>query len=381
MAARPNPRPGVRRRPESASRLTYFLGEGVFVAPVTSRPGQGRRIASLSEYLRLLLARRPSPGAPVGGVLGEAWTHARHLQVLRFCLDELAPHLRSFGGASGGRHDGMLPLPPRTFERLDGWAQELLRSVDGSLPPPGSLEGIDALLTVPSVLSGGMLIPLSPVAAASPADLPIALGDRLYIPCGKEARPFEEVLREVRREQERWVQRSIRARRALTRTAWQFLEEVKSILERCAPRDCGRYQLFYRDREHQLQHSRGHWILVRGPLTRRVDGQALFAGLRLAGRTRRDWLGVAPHPGVQQGQFWAPDGNPLQGGVCMGDPGQYSRLLSPQFTDAGAVVEWLDAGVILLTGRSALHRRLREPREERLPRQSIVLPRGSRRRC
>ena len=171
-----------------------------------------------------------------------------------------------------------------------------------------------------------------------------------------------------------------KSRRALTRTASQLLAEVKSILERCAPRDCGCYQLLYADREHQLQHSRGHWILIRGPLTRRKDRRTLFAGLRLTGRTRRDWLGVAPRPAVQPGEFWAPDGSPLQGGVCMGNPGQYSRLLSHQCTDAEAVVVWLDAGVILLTGRSELHRRLRAPREEHLPGRRVVLPRGAIRR-
>jgi len=346
------------------------------VAPVTSRPGQGRRVGSLHEYLQALLARRPSPGAPVGGVLGEAWTYAQHLQVLRFCLNELTPHLRSCGGESGGRRESTLPLPSRTFERLDRWAMELLRGLDGRLPPPGSLEALDALLKVPFVVSGGMVIPISPVAGTREPGLASALGGVHHLLRPEEARPFEEVLREVRLEQERCLQRSMRAQHALSRMASQLLAEVRFALERCAPHDCGRYQVLYRDREHQLQHSRGHWVLVRGPLTRRMDGQTLFAGLRLAGRTRRDWLGVAPRPGVQQGEFWAPDGSPLQGGVCMGNPGQYSRLLSHQFTDAEAVVEWLDAGVILLTGRSALHRHLRTPRAERLPRQRVVLPRG-----
>jgi hypothetical protein len=43
----------------------------------------------------------------------------------------------------------------------------------------------------------------------------------------------------------------------------------------------------------------------------------------------------------------------------MGGGGQYRRLLSPRFSEAEAVVQWLDAGVILATGRSDFHRQWR----------------------
>jgi hypothetical protein len=43
----------------------------------------------------------------------------------------------------------------------------------------------------------------------------------------------------------------------------------------------------------------------------------------------------------------------------MGGSAQYARLCSNEFSDAEAVVEWLDAGVILATGRSDYHRTLR----------------------
>jgi hypothetical protein len=59
----------------------------------------------------------------------------------------------------------------------------------------------------------------------------------------------------------------------------------------------------------------------------------------------------------------------------MGSRKQYWRLLSDQFTDAEAVVEWLDASVILLTGRSELHRHLRASREERPHGRGVVIPR------
>jgi hypothetical protein len=294
--------------------------------------------------------------------------------VLRFCLNELTPHLRSLGGASGGRREGSLPLPPRTFERLEGWGSALLGGLDVRLPPPGSLEALGSLLKVPSMVLAGTLIPLSPIAAARRRGRPVVIGGTPYVRRDEEGRPFNEVLRELRHEQELCVQRSIRARRALTRMATQLLAEVRSVLERCAPRECSSYQLFHDDGEHQLQHSRGHWILVRGPVRRRMDGRTLFVGFHLAGRTRREWLTLSPRPGAHQGDFWMPGGGPpLRGGLCMGHPRQYTRLLTDHFTDAEAVVEWLDAGVILLTGRSELHRKLRAARENRLAARELAI--------
>jgi hypothetical protein len=45
--------------------------------------------------------------------------------------------------------------------------------------------------------------------------------------------------------------------------------------------------------------------------------------------------------------------------MCMGRPDQYRLLQSRRLTEAEAVIEWLDAGVVLATGRPELHRRWR----------------------
>ena len=71
--------------------------------------------------------------------------------------------------------------------------------------------------------------------------------------------------------------------------------------------------------------------------------------------------------------FWGPRGGPLRGGICMGSSQQYSGLSSKQFSDAEAVVEWLDAGVILVTGRSDFHRMLRAGEETELPGDRIAM--------
>ena len=91
------------------------------------------------------------------------------------------------------------------------------------------------------------------------------------------------------------------------------------------------------------------------------------------GRTRRDWIAAPPRTSTAAGGFWGARGAPLRGGICMGGSQQYSRLLSKPFSHAEAVVEWLDAGVILATGRSDYHRGLRAEKAIDLPGRRLAL--------
>jgi hypothetical protein len=190
------------------------------------------------------------------------------------------------------------------------------------------------------------------------------VGRERYVLRSEEAQPFPELLRDLRRAEQSRVEQHLRRRPALTEMASEFLRGVKSILEECGPQAHGSYQLFHSDADHQLQHSRGQWQLVRGPVANRMRALKLFVGLHLVGRRRQDWLSVAPRLGARQEDFWTPRGGPLRRGICVGDHGQYRRLLSRQFSDAEALLEWVDAGVILGTGRSEWHRRLWAGREE-----------------
>jgi hypothetical protein len=76
-----------------------------------------------------------------------------------------------------------------------------------------------------------------------------------------------------------------------------------------------------------------------------------------------------PRPSTTRDGLWTPQGEPAQGRFCMGSFEQYRRLLSSDyFSDAEATVQWLDAGVILATGRSAFHRQWLELAAARLTR-------------
>lgn len=351
----------MRARPGGGSGATFLLPEGIFVAPALNRGAAARPSASLPVPGPLGMLRMPPQPAEarLPGVLGEACRYAKQLPVLRFCVNELLPLLRSSG--NGVLHCGgaELPLSPIAFQSLERRGLELVPRLHELLHRLGTPAALARRLAAPCAIAGGRVIPLSPVTGAEPPHTLIEVRGRRYVLRGEEARPYASLLADLRREQERRTEEIVQQRSLLGRMASEFLADVKSILDRCRPKDRGGHQLFFHDLDHQLQHSRGHWLLMRGPVATRLREGSAFVGLHLIGRSRREWLAVPPRPSPAQHGFWAPDGSPLLAGICVGDWGQYQRLCSDWFTDAGAVIEWLDAGVILVTSRSAIHQRLR----------------------
>jgi len=333
------------------------------MGPVPGRGAESRLLASLPRYLETLLVPTRASDAGFGGVIGEARSYAQNLHTLQLCVNELIPLLRSSGGGSGRCDGGSSPLPAAAFGRLESQAMALMRHLGRPLPPLGTPEALAGLAGAPCAIVDRMVIPLSPVAAARPPGFVVTVGGQCYVLRSEEARPVPELLRDLRRARERRAQQAVRMRPGLTRMASAFLRAVKPILGKCGPRNRGSYQLLYQDADHQLQHSRGHWVLVRGPVANRIRVGSVFVGLRLAGRKRQDWLGVQPGAGLKPGDFWTPSGDPLFRGICAGAPSQFRRLFSSAFSDAEAVVEWLDAGVILVTSRSDCHRLLRAGKE------------------
>jgi hypothetical protein len=224
-----------------------------------------------------------------------------------------------------------------------------------------------SLFAAPSAIIGRKLVPLRPVSGDTPRNTIGCVSGTSYVPRTEGARSVQEVLEKLKQEHKRLAHQRLRDQPELNRRATDFLSELKRILDRRRLAECGPYQIFHRDSEHQLQHCRGHWVLVRGPVASRVEKGDVFVGLPLIGNKRREWIASYPSSSYSPKDFWGPRGGPTRGGMCMGDPTQYTRLLSEDFTDAEAVVEWLDAGVILATGRSRFHRHLREVEQEDHP--------------
>jgi hypothetical protein len=333
----------------------------MFVTPALSRYAECRRIGPLSEYVRAVAARPQSAGALQGGVLVEARRYAQQLGVLCFCVNDLMPLLRFLGQEESRRGEDLARISALAYQELERRALELLCHLDQPLPPLESPDVVAAWVGAPCAIVSGTVIPLERVASGTPSGAFVMIrGDR-YALRTEEKRPLRDLLVNVRREELRRAERILADQPELTRAAAEFLGDAKSLLDRCRPQDCGRYQLFHHDRYHQLQHSRGHWMLIRGPVATRTGKKSLFVGLPITGPTRANQLAVVPRPSATREGLWTPRGEPAQGRFCMGSFEQYRRLLSDAyFSEAEAVVQWLDAGVILATGRSAFHHQWRE---------------------
>jgi hypothetical protein len=319
-----------------------------------------------------VLTRPNQTGARPGGVFGEARRYGQQINTLRFCINELMPLLRESRRSPERIAQCTEPIFDATFLRLDEQAKGLLGQL--KLPPPEleTSEELASLFGAPCAIVGNKLVPLKPVSGSTPKNSIACVAGTSYIPRTDGARPVQEVLEKLKHEHKRRVHQRLRDHPELNRMATDFLSELKRILDRRRLEDCGPYQVFHRDSDHQLQHCRGSWVLVRGPVANRVENGDLFVGLPLIGSKRREWIATYPNSSHSPRDFWGPRGGPTAGGMCMGDPVQYARLLAKDYTDAEAVVEWLDAGVIIATGRSRFHRRLRDLKQEDHPGRGIA---------
>jgi len=331
-------------------------------------------MGSLARHLDALAGRPQPSDALLGGVLGEALGVAKQIGELFFCMGELLPLLRALDAAPASSAPALF-LAAESLD-LEARAAQLRGAMDVLLPPLDSADEFATRLGLPCAIINRDVVPLERVAEAMPAGDCATIGDVSYRLRPEESRPLAEIVRAGRREVGRRARRVLVADPRLTKMATEFLDDARAIVDRSEPKKRARYQLLYRDCDHQLQHSRGHWILVRGPVAKRDGDGSLYVGLTIRGRTREERLRAGPHPSPTLAGLWTPRGVPARGGLCMGGGGQYRRLLSKKFTEAEAVVQWLDAGVILATGRSDFHRHWRKHAARRTPAPAIELENG-----
>jgi hypothetical protein len=129
------------------------------------------------------------------------------------------------------------------------------------------------------------------------------------------------------------------------------------------------HRVVWRDAYHEVQYGGGHWVLARGPLAHRMGGGLGFVGVEVHEAAGRGRLATHPRWTPRAEGLWTERGRPARGGLCMGDPRQYRRLASREFSPAEALVHWVDAGVIVATGRSQFHEVWRE---DRLGKRSLL---------
>lgn len=336
------------------SRPAYVIGHDVLMRMPSSRTlRRFTRIASLRAEAKQL-AKRVSwpPGEPLPLPIRVS-DHLRHLGEFRFCVTQLIPYLRHL--TEPQREPSAPPAVLALLERRDQLARRLSPMLAEYRPPaPISPEMLADLLHAPSEIAGGRLVPLKPLhPGATSAEL-VRLNGRSYERRRADSRSMSDVIRSIE-----CVVRSQSPpdlAPGLRDAANEFLQILGKVLETSGPVRSGRYLEVYRDRRHQLHEGRGRFLLVHGPIRRYDRHDTLFVGLPIVGTFRRQLLHPAPAVCTRPEDFWSADGTLTCGGMCLGNPLQYRRLYTSAFTDAEAVVQWLDAGVSLASRRPVLHR-------------------------
>ncbi len=337
--------PGPRQR-------IYLLHEGVFAAAGPGHLAEASRVGSLPSYVHAMIGREALGMALHPDVLGNAGALLRRMDEFCFCLSELVPQLRALCGAEPIREPGGL-------EEMVKRAHELESAIAGLLMPEPYAEPLAESLRVPCTLTARAVVPLEPVSRRRKSDFVVEVDGQLYRYRLDGTETIDDFLKNAERVLLSLLRDAVGAHPELGQRLKEFRGLARSVARRYAPRRRAHYSVFHEDDEHQLQYSRGAWMLVRGPLPMRIGEGTAFVALPIRGRTRRERLSRAPAAGRSAEDFWRSPGLPARAGICMGTSAQYQWLLSKQFTDAEAVVHWLDASAILATGRSEFHRRWR----------------------
>jgi hypothetical protein len=342
----------------------YIAGGSLHVTIPCLGQLQARPLGPISHHVRSfaeLVAKSLAVSAEAS-VETLAMRLASNVAELRFCLTDLIECLApqgvravppmSCGGEIGAafnkvaRNAAVLQSGNcrRTIER--SIADELMKRIR---PPCG--------------ISDGKVFPLIEETAPKGLERLVHMDGKYFAADLAQARSLEGVCREI------WESAARTERfgaeedgvRAIART---LVADVEALLNLYGAAKRGACQIVYKDRIHELQHNgRGEFMLIRGPVEHRVRREAVFVGLPIRGKTRRQMLSVAPIVAREANAFWAPQGTRAMRPMCMGQSRQYRHLMTQQFSDAEAVVQWLDAGVIVATGRPGYHAVLRQRTE------------------
>jgi hypothetical protein len=348
----------------TADRRLLLVDDDIF----EQHPGRPpRRIGQLFEHLSELAASAPRPAAANAGVLARARRCAEQMEEYRFVSQELLPLLQSVAG----NPNSALANPERTarhFRVFEKCAASLLNVVGkhtSAFDAPGltfkERARLIRLLGLPCALVGMAVIPLQLVPRASPWDLHVAIGSRLFRYAIERSRSRKDFLQAVGQAEE-WISHRTLARAPiLQKRTTELLASAQTLLSACGLTGQGLRIPVRGAANFELQCQLGSWILAYGPEYPRVrQGLPIFVGVAIRGRTRKERLAVAPIISHTAAGFFSPDGEPLQGGICMGALDQYAHLCAPGLTDAESLLFWLDAALVVATGRSAFHQQWRD---------------------
>jgi hypothetical protein len=319
-------------------------------------------------------------------VVGEARRCAEQVANLRFVLQELFPLLRSLG-ASRNSAVSVSAEVARQLQEFEKRAASFLDDVGrrtSALTTSGlshkERASLARMLGLPCALVGMAVIPLQPVPHPTSWDIHVKIESQLFRYCIERTRPLQSFLQALSRAEDWGSRRALAREPSLLQFATELLASARTILSSCGLTGRGLQIPFRGAARFQLQHQTGSWILTVGPTRPRLrEGPPVYVGVAIRGRTREERLSSAPMVSRTATGFFTPNGEPQRGGICMGAMEQYRHLHSPRFTDAEALLYWLDAALVLATGRSVFHQQWRA-QSGRVPGRPIPL-RSRRRRA
>jgi hypothetical protein len=348
----------------TADRRLLLVDNDIF----EQHPGHPpRRIGRLFENLRELAASAPRPAAANAGGLERARRCAEQVEEYRFVLQEILPLLQSIAANRNSALDGA-EQTARHFRVFEERAASLLNVAGkrtSALAAPGltvkERATLIRLLGLPCALVGMAVIPLQLVPRPTPWDLHVTIGSRLFRYAIERSRSRKDFLQAVGQAEE-WISHRALARNPiLQKCTNELLASTQTLLSSCGFTGEGLRIPVRGVASSELQCQPGSWMLAYGPEHPRTrQGPPIFVGVAIRGRTRKERLSVAPIVSRTATGFITKDGESLQGGICMGDVNQFAHLCSQKFTDAEALLFWLDAALIVATGRSVFHQQWRK---------------------
>jgi len=359
----------------------YVVGDTVFVSPTPHADLGHHVLGSFSNFVKSYAdqaARIPNL-CHESPHLVKAHGIASQLYAIRFCLTELLDALQS-----GQSHSPKSLTASPGIDRLLAKLTRSVKSFQQQSPRTTFISSIACefrdQFQPPCAVLDGQVVPLTEVSSSAHRGERVRVGEQYFRLRHKRAKTLQSAIGAIRERVTTDNQANSSCLSDVTASADRVTTDATQLFSSCPSTDQGPYRVMFEDDFHQLQHNHlGDFMLVRGPVQHRLVEEELCVGLSIYGKSRQQILAISPTVAPGRGEFWTPEGRPFLNPVCMGSPKQYHHLRSQQFTDAEAVVQWLDAGVIVATSRPEYHQMCtgESPDLHRARRQ--ILLRGGRR--
>lgn len=337
----------------------YVIGDDVFLAHPRSPRRPLHRVGTLSAWLKAVGKQIPRNDA-----VARAWQHIERMEELRFCVCQLAPYLKFIDTRkeadirpSADLEWAITDLSRRAADLRQAFA------IAAGLPVPLAL--LEKTFGAPCVVTPEQVIPLERVSPIGVEPCHITINGVGYRRCVDRARSFVSVISSLEVAIRNGPGHDGVISDADEHAARVFLQGIERVTGEFQPMDTGPYRVI-RSGYHQLQYSRGHFVLIRGPITVPTSAQRghqfgrIYVGLYIKGKSRHEMLSMPPRRAETEGGFWTSAGvlNNAQP-ICMGKSEQFRKLRLPEFTDAEAILQWLHAAARIASGAAAICRQRR----------------------